>query len=152
MVTESKGASEKETAMKTNSLFFKFAKWASHKTGEPLAFGFALVVILAWILTGPAFHYSNTWQLIINTSTTVITFLMVFLIQNTQNRDMLALHLKLNELIRAVRSANNSIIEIEELSEEELRAIDEKYKEFVRQTVKQRKNKIELSDSKPPQQ
>jgi low affinity Fe/Cu permease len=123
--------------MKSNSLFFRFSKCASHKTGEPAAFGLAMGVIVVWILTGPMFHYSDTWQLIINTSTTVVTFLMVFLIQNTQNRDILAVHLKLNELIRAIRGANNAIIEIEELSEEELLVIDEKYKELVHQTVQE---------------
>jgi low affinity Fe/Cu permease len=125
--------------MESTSLFFKFAKWISRKAGEPATFGLAIAIIVVWALTGPIFHYSNTWQLIINTSTTIVTFLMVFLIQNTQNRDILAVHLKLNELIRAVHGAHNSIIEIEELSEEELRAIDEKYKEFVRLTVKQKR-------------
>jgi low affinity Fe/Cu permease len=119
-----------------DSMFFKFSKWASHKAGEPLTFGLAVLVILAWATTGPLFHFNDTWQLVINTATTIVTFLMVFLIQNTQNRDILAVHLKLNELIRAVRGASNSIIEIEDLTDEELKVIDEKYKELVRQTVR----------------
>ena len=91
------------------------------------AFGAALIVIVVWGLTGPVFHFSDTWQLVINTATTIVTFLMVFLIQNTQNRDARALHLKLDEVIRALTPAHNEMIDIEKLSEPELQALAERY-------------------------
>jgi low affinity Fe/Cu permease len=97
---------------------------AAHATasaiGSPYAFAIAVLVVIIWAATGPAFHYSDTWQLIINTSTTVVTFLVVFMIQNTQNRDSRAIHLKLDELIHAVDTARNSFVDIEDVSEEEL--------------------------------
>jgi low affinity Fe/Cu permease len=100
------------------------AKW----TGKPFAFMTAVGVVLVWAVTGPMFHYSDTWQLVINTGTTIITFLMVFLIQNTQNRDTLALHLKLSELIVALKPADDSLAAIEEASDEELEETHEKFK------------------------
>jgi low affinity Fe/Cu permease len=87
-----------------------------------------VLVILVWLLTGPMFHFSDTWQLIINTATTVITFLMVFLIQNTQNRDAKAMHLKLDELIRAIKDARNELVDLEELSDEELKKLEEQFR------------------------
>ena len=102
------------------NLFSKIATKISHLTGHPLTFLGAVLVILVWGITGPIFHFSDTWQLVINTSTTIITFLMVFLIQNTQNRDNYAIHLKLDELIRAAEGAHNSLLDLEELAEEEL--------------------------------
>jgi low affinity Fe/Cu permease len=96
------------------------AKAISRATGRPVAFLIALGIILVWAITGPIFHYSDTWQLVINTGTTIITFLMVFLIQNAQNRDAEAVQIKLDELIRAVESANNEMIDLEGLDEEEL--------------------------------
>jgi low affinity Fe/Cu permease len=122
------------------TLFFKIAKWVSSKAGEPVTFCSACMLIVLWGFLGPVFHFSDSWQLVINTATTIITFLMVFLIQHTQNRDILAVHLKLNELIRAVSSAHNSLMEIEELSEEELKAIDKKYK-MLRASLKDDKRK-----------
>ncbi len=95
--------------------------------GQPTAFGLAVLIILLWGVTGPLFHFSDTWQLVINTSTTIITFLMVFLIQNTQNRDSEATHLKLDELIRAVGGAKNSLLDLEELDEQELDEVRETY-------------------------
>jgi low affinity Fe/Cu permease len=100
--------------------FTRFARWTSCHAGRPSAFIFAALVIVAWAVTGPMFHYSDTWQLVINTSTTIVTFLMVFLIQNTQNRDSQAIHVKLDELIRAKKGARNSLLNLEDLSDEEL--------------------------------
>ena len=103
-----------------NMLFSHAAQWTSRQCGRPLTFILACAVILIWAITGPFFHYSDTWQLIINTGTTIVTFLMVFLIQNTQNRDMTALHLKLDELIRATDQARNTLMVLEDMTEEEL--------------------------------
>jgi low affinity Fe/Cu permease len=100
--------------------FHDFAKTLATMVGLPWAFFAAMLVVAAWLATGPAFHYSDTWQLIINTGTTIVTFLMVFLIQNTQNRDAKAIHLKLDELIHGVKGARNALIDLENLSEEEL--------------------------------
>ena len=100
--------------------FRKFAHGTSQFTGSPWVFLIACLVIVGWGVTGPMFHFSDTWQLVINTGTTIITFLMVFLIQNTQNRDTRAVHLKLDELIRAVKGARNKLVSLEEMSDEEL--------------------------------
>lgn len=100
--------------------FNRFAKWTSFHAGRPSAFVLAAVVIVAWAVTGPLFHFSDTWQLVINTGTTIVTFLMVFLIQNTQYRDSQALHVKLDELIRAKKGARNSLLDLDELTDEEL--------------------------------
>ena len=108
--------------MSLNRLFTRFANQVSKWTGRPVAFSLCVVGVLAWALTGPMFHYSETWQLVINTSTTIITFLMVFLIQNTQNRDNAALHAKLDELIR-VGDSDNKFIGIEHLTDQELELI-----------------------------
>ena len=108
--------------------FSRFAKRCAIAMGHPRAFGAALFVILAWGVTGPLFGYSDTWQLIINTGTTIITFLMVFLIQNTQNRDSSAIQLKLDELIRSTRGAHNALLDLEELTQDELNAFLKTYK------------------------
>jgi low affinity Fe/Cu permease len=110
-----------------NSPFTRFAKRTSTLTGRPITFILAVGVILVWAVTGPLFHYSDTWQLVINTSTTIITFLMVFLIQNTQNRDTEALQIKLDELIRAQKEANNALLDLEEMDDQELDRIRETY-------------------------
>ena len=103
--------------------FTRFARWTACHAGRPSAFLIAGLVIVGWAVTGPIFHYSDTWQLVINTGTTIVTFLMVFLIQNTQNRDSQALHLKLDELIRAKKGARNSLLDLDDLSDEELEKI-----------------------------
>ena len=108
--------------------FGHFASSASTCLGSQWAFAAAIGVIVIWAVTGPLYHYSNTWQLIINTGTTIVTFLMVFLIQNTQNRDARAINLKLDELIHAIDAAKNQMIDIEHLSDAELDLIAEKYK------------------------
>jgi len=107
--------------------FRVFANRSSVMLGSAWAFTGAVLVILVWILTGPTFHFSDTWQLIINTATTVITFLMVFLIQNTQNRDAKAMHLKLDELIRAIRDARDELVDLEDLSDQELKKLEEQF-------------------------
>ncbi len=114
------------------SWFTRFAKAASRLSGRPVTFGLAVAVILAWALTGPLFHYSDTWQLVINTSTTIITFLMVFLIQNTQNRDTEALQVKLDELIRAVDTAQNTLLDLEELEDDEMDRMRDTYQMLAR--------------------
>lgn len=101
----------------------RFSSWATAWTGSSWAFGLATLVILGWLLTGPLFGFSDTWQLIINTSTTIITFLMVFLIQRSQNKESQAVHLKLNELVAAVRGASNRLINVEDLTEDDVRTL-----------------------------
>jgi low affinity Fe/Cu permease len=108
--------------------FRVFARRSSMMLGSAWAFATAVLVILVWLLTGPMFHFSDTWQLIINTATTVVTFLMVFLIQNTQNRDAKAAHLKLDELIRAVKDARNELVDLEDLSDEELQKLEQQFR------------------------
>jgi low affinity Fe/Cu permease len=103
-----------------NELFRKFAQATSRIAGSSWAFLIAAVVVIVWVVSGPFFHYSDTWQLVINTGTTIVTFLMVFLIQNTQNRDSKSLHLKLDELIRATTGAQNVLIESEDFTDEDL--------------------------------
>ena len=109
------------------SSFTRFARLASNITGRPVTFICAVSLILLWGLTGPLFGFSDTWQLVINTGTTIITFLMVFLIQNTQNRDTEALQIKLDEIIRANRLAHNELLDLEELDDAELNAIHKRY-------------------------
>jgi low affinity Fe/Cu permease len=109
----------------------RFAHRTTQLAGRPWAFGIALATVLLWLATGPIFHYSDTWQLVINTGTTIITFLMVFLIQQTQNKDTKAIELKLNELVAAVEGASNRLIGIEDLSEEELDTLHRHYSKLV---------------------
>jgi low affinity Fe/Cu permease len=108
-----------------NEVFTKFAKWMAQRMGHPGTFIVAVLLILSWIFSGPFFGFSNTWQLLVNTGTTVSTFLMVFLIQNTQNRDSAALHLKLDELIRANHAAHNELRHVENLSTQDLEQLKE---------------------------
>jgi low affinity Fe/Cu permease len=108
--------------------FARLAGWASRVAGTFWAFGVALGIVVVWAMTGPIFHFSDTWQLVINTGTTIVTFLMVFLIQHAQNRDMKAVHFKLNELVAAVGRASNQLIDAEDLSEDELEALGLRYR------------------------
>jgi low affinity Fe/Cu permease len=104
-----------------------FARRSSMVLGSAWAFASAILIIVVWGLTGPTFHYSDTWQLIINTGTTIVTFLMVFLIQNTQNRDAKAVHLKLDEMIRALKGARNELVDLEKLSDEHLTSLEKQF-------------------------
>jgi low affinity Fe/Cu permease len=108
--------------------FRVFARRSSNVLGSPWAFVMAILVIVVWAATGPTFHFSDTWQLIINTGTTIVTFLMVFIIQNTQNRDAKAMHLKLDEIIRAIRGARNELVDLEELSDDDLKKLEEQFR------------------------
>src|SRR5947209_14914385 len=116
----------------SRSPFSRFAKWTAHATGHPAAFVLAGSTIVVWVVSGPVFGFSDTWQLVINTGTTIVTFLMVFLIQNTQNRDSAAVHLKLDELVRAVQGAHNALLDLEELTEEDLDQIRTRYEALAR--------------------
>ena len=107
--------------------FHAFARQSSSILGSAWAFIGAILIIVVWAITGPTFHFSDTWQLIINTGTTIVTFLMVFLIQNTQNRDAKAVHLKLDELIRAVEGARNNLVDLEQLSDDELKKLEKEF-------------------------
>jgi low affinity Fe/Cu permease len=113
--------------MEKRHSFSQFSNRVAHWVGHPAAFLLAFGLIFGWIASGPFFHFSDTWQLVINTGTTIVTFLMVFLIQNTQNRDAYALQLKLDELIRALKGAHNSLLDIEEMTEDELLSIRKQY-------------------------
>jgi low affinity Fe/Cu permease len=117
---------------KSSSIFTNFAKATSRATGRPSAFLVAAGVVIVWAVTGPLFGFSDTWQLVINTGTTVVTFLMVFLIQNTQNRDAEAVQVKLDELIRATEGAHNALLDLEELEEHELGRIRETYSQLAK--------------------
>ena len=116
--------------------FKHLAKWTSHMTGHPTAFVLAVAVIVVWALTGPFFGFSDTWQLVINTGTTIVTFLMVFLIQNTQNRDTGAIQTKLDELIRAIEGAHNALLDLEELDEDEIDHIRRDYRNLAAEARK----------------
>jgi len=124
---------------KAKSRFTRFAKWTAHATGRPAAFITAGSIIAVWAVTGPIFHFSDTWQLVINTGTTVVTFLMVFLIQCTQNRDGEAIQVKLDEIIRAIGNAKNELLDLEELEEEDLDKIKESYEEIARKARSSRR-------------
>ena len=110
--------------------FLRFANTCSHGLGTPVAFALAVLVVAVWAVTGPLFHFSDSWQLVINTGTTVVTFLMVFLIQATQNRDATALQLKLDELIRSTRDARNTFAALEDASEDELKGFQDEFRKL----------------------
>ena len=140
--TGSKGAKkdepERDIFCVIRDAFRCFAQRASTVLGSAWAFCGAVLVIVVWLVTGPTFHFSDTWQLIINTATTVVTFLMVFLIQNTQNRDAKAMHLKLDELIRAVKGARNQLVDLEDLSDDDLKKLEEQFQGLRKQSEKSR--------------
>ena len=121
------GVMEGEAEGTMNELFRKFAHTTSEAVGSSGTFIVALAAIVAWVMLGPYFRYSDTWQLVINTATTIVTFLMVFLIQNTQNRDAKAIHLKLDELIRSVAGARNRLVDLENLSDKELARLQQEF-------------------------
>jgi low affinity Fe/Cu permease len=125
----------KEDPMKQKSVFTEFSSVVSRKSGHPVTFLCAVFVIFMWAIAGPLYHFSDTWQLVINTATTIVTFLMVFLIQNTQNRDNHAVQLKLDELIRAVRGAHNSLVGIEQMTDDELQEIKKKYLQLAQEAM-----------------
>src|SRR4051812_32572823 len=127
--------------------FSRFARWTSRTVGHTSSFVGALAIVAVWGISGPYFHYSDTWQLVINTGTTVITFLMVFVIQQTQNRDSEAMHVKLDEIIRALRGAQNELLDIEELTEEELDTLRGKYVTLARDA---RGHAQDLRDARKP--
>ena len=133
---------ERDFFCRIRDSFRHFARKSSAVLGTAWAFIGALIIIAVWGLTGPLFHFSDTWQLIINTGTTIVTFLMVFLIQNTQNRDAKAMHLKLDELIRAVKGARNRLVDLEKLSDEELKQLEEQFTR-VRNKAAQRASEME---------
>jgi low affinity Fe/Cu permease len=133
---------ERDFFCRIRDSFRHFARKSSAVLGTAWAFIGALIIIAVWGLTGPVFHFSDTWQLIINTGTTIVTFLMVFLIQNTQNRDAKAMHLKLDELIRAVKGARNRLVDLEKLSDEELKELEEQFTR-VRNKAAQRASEVE---------
>ncbi len=121
---------------KSPSFFDRFAKWTSRVSGKPVAFVLAIVVVIAWAVTGPIFGFSDTWQLVINTGTTIVTFFMVFLLQNTQYRDSEAIQIKLDGLIRAMEGAHNVLLELEELSQADLDRIKAEYRKLAEKARK----------------
>jgi low affinity Fe/Cu permease len=131
-----------------NELFRKFSRAASHLVGSSWAFILAVLIIVVWAGTGPIFHYSDTWQLVINTATTIITFLMVFLIQNTQNRDAKAIHLKLDELLRGVEGARTHLVDLEALSDDELNRLQKQFERIRHAEANDERSTGELLDLK----
>lgn len=133
---------ERDFLCKIRDAFGVFARKTSGVLGSAWAFVIAILIIVVWALTGPTFHYSDTWQLIINTGTTIVTFLMVFLIQNTQNRDAKAVHLKLDELIRALSGARDQLVDLEKLSDDELKKLEGEFAKL-RQKAQKVADKVE---------
>ena len=135
--------------MQLTKTFNKLAQATAKFTGNPLCFCLALAVVLAWAISGPLFGFSEVWQLVINTGTTIVTFLMVFLIQNTQNRDTEAMQIKLDELIYVTRQANNEVLDLEELEEAELDRLRERYEARARTAKEMREQKGSAKKKKP---
>jgi low affinity Fe/Cu permease len=132
---------------KSKSWFSRFAKWTARYSGRPLTFCLAVGVILVWGITGPIFGFSDTWQLVINTGTTIVTFLMVFLIQNTQNRDSEAIQVKLDEIIRSIKGAHTALLDLEELEEEELDEIHGQYEKLAAEARKKLREGADDTDT-----
>jgi low affinity Fe/Cu permease len=122
--------------------FVRFAQWVSHVTGRPIVFFLAVAIILVWAINGPLFDFSDTWQLVINTGTTIITFLMVFVIQNTQNRDTAAMHIKIDELIRVTQKARNVLLDLEEVDDKTLDALRKDYEQLARKAKSRTKTPV----------
>ena len=131
---------------KNISFFTRFARWVSHATGSPLAFAMAVAVVVLWVVSGPLFSFSDTWQLVINTGTTIVTFLMVFAIQASQNRDSEAIQVKLDELIRSIEGAENRLLDLEELDEDEIERVRGEY----RQLASEARDEIGAGTDCPP--
>lgn len=121
-------------------LFHNVARKAAEIVGNAWTFCFALILIIAWVISGPIFHFSDTWQLVVNTATTIITFLIVFLIQHTQNRDTEMIQVKLDELIRAHKLAHNSVIDLDKLSDNQIKELEEKYKELSKKELNKKES------------
>ncbi len=139
---------------KSPSFFNRFAKWTSRMAGKPAAFVLAIAVVIAWAVTGPIFGFSDSWQLLINTGTTIITFLMVFLLQNTQYRDSEAIQIKLDEMIRSIEGAHNALLELEELDQKDLDRIKAEYRklaEKARKDLKKGKKDTDVPEIKSQQ-
>ncbi len=133
-----RGSANKDKNMADRNLWFvRFAQWVSHITGRPVTFAVAVGIIVAWGLLGPVFGYSDTWQLVINTATTIITFLMVFVIQNTQNRDTASIYIKVDELIRVTKNARNVLLDLEELDDTTLEKLRGDYERLARKAKSQ---------------
>jgi low affinity Fe/Cu permease len=130
--------------MNKNGWFTQFASAMSSYAGKPVTFFLAAAIVVVWAISGPFMGFSDVWQLTINTGTTIITFLMVFIIQNTQNRDTAALHIKMDELIRATEGAHNSLLDLEELSEEDLKQFRDKYEALARRSRETGQAKVPL--------
>ena len=141
---------ERDLFCRIRDSFRHFARETSAVLGSAWAFIAALIIIAVWGLTGPVFHFSDTWQLIINTGTTIVTFLMVFLIQNTQNRDAKAMHLKLDELIRAIEGARNRLVDLEKLSDEELKKLEEQFTRLRNKAAEQATEIEEIAEEREP--
>jgi low affinity Fe/Cu permease len=140
---------------KLRHAFTVFAKWAAWATGHPWVFVLAVTVVVVWAVVGPIFGFSDTWQLVINTGTTIVTFLMVFLIQNTQNRDTAAVQIKLDELIRAQEGAHNALLDLEEMEDHDLERLHKEYEELAaeaRRLLKQGKTDTEVRELKQKMQ
>jgi low affinity Fe/Cu permease len=137
--------------MSIANAFTRTSKWTCHTAGHPATFAAAVLIILVWAVTGPAFHYSDTWQLFINTGTTIVTFLMVFLIQNTQNRDGAAMQIKLDELIRALQGAHNELVNLEDMSDEELEKMKAHYTRLAERARAKLGNQLEDSEDEEGQ-
>ena len=146
-----KSGAKRSLRCRITDAFHAFARRASTILGSAWAFVGAILIIVVWAFTGPAFHFSDTWQLIINTGTTIVTFLMVFLIQNTQNRDAKAVHLKLDELIRAVQGARNKLVDLEALSDEDLGRLEKEF-QHLRRLAEQNDKATERVTRKSEQQ
>ena len=126
--------------------FANFAQWVSHVTGRPITFLTAIMIILIWAVTGPLVGYTDTWQLVINTATTIITFLMVFVIQNTQNRDTAAMHIKIDELIRVTRKARNVLLDLEELDDKTLEQLRTDYEKLARKAKSRTRTPLRVEE------
>ena len=131
----------------SHEVFRKIAQRTAHGVGHPWAFSLAMGVVVVWAVTGPVFEFSDTWQLVINTGTTIVTFLMVFLIQNTQNRDSHAIHLKLDELIRAHKKARNALLVAEELTENELDDLQSEFERLAKEKIAERESDPHITSS-----